>query len=96
MSREVHIIVAIHVTNRVERAGELQQLLSDYGCYIKTRIGLHEASDNFCSANGVIILEMLGNEPKAEEMVSALKKFVGVDVEKIVFKHPSENMSSAT
>ncbi|MBN2528441.1 MAG: hypothetical protein JXR76_18780 [Deltaproteobacteria bacterium] len=94
MNRELHIIVAIHITDRIRHAGELQQILSQYGCYIKTRLGLHEASDSYCSTNGIIILEMLGNESKADSMVAEIENIVGVEVQKIVFDHESDNMSS--
>ena len=94
MSRELHIIVAIHITDRIQHAGALQKVFSDYGCYIKTRLGLHEASEDYCSANGIIILEMLGNEPKADSMVKEIEKIKGVEVQKIVFDHESENLTS--
>ena len=92
--KELHIIVAIHVTNRIENAGELQKVLSEYGCYIKTRIGLHEANENYCSTNGVIILELLGNLEKANELLTDVAKIDGLEAQKIVFDHESENMTS--
>ncbi|MBN2717638.1 MAG: hypothetical protein JXX14_17435 [Deltaproteobacteria bacterium] len=94
MNRELHIIVAIHVTDRIQHAGQLQQVLSEYGCYIKTRIGLHEANENYCSTNGVIILELLGIEEKANSLVADVQKIVGLEVQKIVFDHASDNMPS--
>ena len=93
MNRELHIIVAIHVTNRIEHAGELQKVLSEYGCYIKTRLGLHEANESYCSTNGVIILELLSNAEMANNLVADVEKIVGLEVQKIVFDHASENMA---
>ena len=37
-----HIIYGVHVTNRMNKATNVQQLFSEYGCNIKTRIGLHD------------------------------------------------------
>jgi hypothetical protein len=42
-----HLILGIHVTDRVQKAGEVQQLFTEYGCNIKTRLGLHEVAQDF-------------------------------------------------
>ncbi len=94
MNNDLHIIMAVHVTDRVEKAGEVQKALSEYGCYIKTRIGLHDASENYCSTNGIILLEMLNDEKKATELEQSLSTVHGVEVRKIVFDHKSNNMIS--
>jgi hypothetical protein len=39
MTMAKHIIFGVHVTNRLEEAGLVQRLLSEYGCNIKTRSG---------------------------------------------------------
>jgi hypothetical protein len=87
MCKGNHIIVAIHVTERMKNAGALQQALSEYGCYIKTRLGLHEASDDFCSANGIIILEMIDNGDKSAELTLKLDAMDGITTRTIVFDH---------
>ena len=35
-------IIGIKVENRREEASKLQDILTEYGCVIKTRIGLHD------------------------------------------------------
>lgn len=85
-----HVILNIHVTGRNTKAPKLQEAFSNFGCYIKTRLGLHDASDDFCSSNGIIILEMI-NEDKASELEAMLSAIDGVDVKKVVFKHEAEN-----
>ena len=65
-----HIIYGVHVTNRMNKATNVQQLFSEYGCNIKTRIGLHDVGKDFCSPSGVILLEMFGDESVCEEPVS--------------------------
>ena len=84
---ETHIILGIHVTDRVSKAGSVQEVLTEYGCNIKTRVGLHEAAEGACSANGVIVLEMFGDEAKADEMSGRLSAIDGVEVKKMVFEH---------
>ena len=92
MKKERHIILAIHVTNRVKSVKTLQDVFTEYGCFIKTRIGLHEASEDFCSTNGLIILELLGNLDKADEFEAKLKAVGGIEVQKVVFEHDADNM----
>ena len=87
MCKGNHIIVAIHVTERMKNAGVLQQSLSEYGCYIKTRLGLHEASEDYCSANGIIILELIDNAEKAKELTAKLDAVEGLTTRTIVFDH---------
>ena len=50
--KDRHVIVAIHVTDRVEQASVVQTVLTQYGGFIKTRIGLHEATGKGASPNG--------------------------------------------
>ena len=40
--KEDHTIVAVHITDRLKEAVEVQKLLTRYGGQIKTRLGLHE------------------------------------------------------
>lgn len=87
MNQDDHIILAVHVTERMKHAGELQKVLSEFGCYIKTRLGLHQADPEHCSANGLIILELLDDERKVGELAAALEAIEGVEVRKIVFGH---------
>jgi hypothetical protein len=54
----MRIIVGISVNHRAGSAKEVQDILSKYGCIIKTRLGLHEAGSD-CSDEGLILLEMI-------------------------------------
>jgi hypothetical protein len=87
MKKSSHVIVGIHIHDRVKQAPALQKLLSEYGCRIKTRIGLHEASEEFCSPTGVIILEMIGDGKTLEAFVRRAGAIDGVDVKKMIFPH---------
>ena len=87
MNRTNHVIIGIHIQDRVKQAQDVQKLLTDYGCYIKTRLGLHEADDEVCAANGLILLELVGDQSKSEELASKLNAFDGVDAQKMIFVH---------
>ncbi|MFA6292815.1 MAG: hypothetical protein WC637_13590 [Victivallales bacterium] len=85
--KQDHIIVAIHVTDRVKQAGMVQKVLTRYGGNIKTRIGLHEPTLHGVSPNGVIILEVVGSQKLAFTLIGTLRKITGVEASSIVFEH---------
>lgn len=86
-----HIILGVHITNRIHRVNAIQSLLTEYGCSVRTRLGLHEAEKEFCSPNGLIILEMTDDLPTAQELADKLSAIEGVEVQKMVFDHPSHS-----
>ena len=83
-----HLILGVHITNRVKHAPEIQKVLTEFGCSIKTRLGLHEAGAKACSPNGLILLEMIGDDKASNRMARKLKEIEGVEVQKMVFAHP--------
>jgi len=90
MVQEPHIILGVHVTDRIKHVvggSGVQPILTEYGCYIKTRLGLHEAGKDFCSPNGLLILELVGDIKKCNELEQKLASIEGVSVQKMVFTH---------
>lgn len=55
-------IIGIKISNRLDRAMEVQEVLTRYGCIIKTRIGLHEEKNGVCSPKGIVLLEIINDE----------------------------------
>ena len=84
-----HVILGIHINDRIREVQSVQQAFTEYGCYIKTRIGLHHVDEHVCSPRGLIILEMYGDESKSRELVDRLAKIEGVEVQQMVFEHPN-------
>ena len=83
-----HILVGVHITERAIHAGDVQNVLSKYGCSIRTRLGLHEADSGVCSPTGLIVLEMTDDETTVADMTSELQAFEGIEVQQMVFDHP--------
>ncbi len=79
-------IVGALVSNRVANVPDVQKVLTECGCYIKTRLGLHEANENVCSPSGLILLELLGDEKACAEVEGKLKAITGLQVQKMVFE----------
>ncbi len=82
-----HIIIAVHVTNRVKQASHVQQVLTTYGGNIKTRIGLHETTARTASRTGVILLEMVGAKARCLSILAALNAIAGVEAKSVSFQH---------
>ena len=83
MKKAKKTILGVHVAQRTKHTPKVQKILSDYGCSIRTRIGLHDAGDGFCSPSGLILLEVVDH---AAALASALSKVPGVAVKKMVFE----------
>jgi hypothetical protein len=82
------IIMGIQVLHRNDEAVQVQKLLSEYGCFIKTRLGLHNAADDrtFCSDAGLIIIEFITDaEQEAREMIEKLEKLGSITVRTMEF-----------
>jgi hypothetical protein len=85
--KRTHYIFGVHITDRMKKAVDVQKLLTEYGCNIKTRIGLHEVTPDVCSMGGVLLLEMVGDQARIASLADGLTAIEGVEVQKIVFEH---------
>jgi desulfoferrodoxin-like iron-binding protein len=88
VSGEKHIILGVHITDRVKHVPTVQSVLTQFGCNIKTRLGLHHANESFCSPNGLMILEFVGEDSQCVAMTEQLAALEGVHVKRMVFGHP--------
>ena len=82
-----HIILGVHVTDRLKNAATVQALFTEYGCHIRTRLGLHEVDGTPSGPNGVVLLELVGNAAKCDELATRLGAIEGVEVQRMVFGH---------
>ncbi len=71
-------VMAIMVANRREEAEKVQKLLTGWGCLIKMRVGLHDQVLENCSDEGLIILELVGDKEKHEDLMRKLNVLKGV------------------
>ena len=54
-------IIGIQLDDRIEEAVKFQQILTECGCNIRTRIGLHNIGEYKCINNGIVLLEVVNN-----------------------------------
>jgi hypothetical protein len=82
-----HLIYGVHVKDRANQVPQVQKLLTEYGCNIKTRLGLHRVDEQVCSPRGLILLEMFGDLAICRELKAKLSKLDGIDVQEMLFEH---------
>ena len=82
-----HIVVGVHITERVKHAGEIQKIFTEFGCQIRTRLGLHEADKKVCSPNGMIVLDMVDDAAQVAALKKKLLAVDGVEVQSMIFDH---------
>jgi hypothetical protein len=86
IQKAAHVLLAIHVTNRLKKAPLVQKSLSQYGDVIRTRLGLHEIGEGYSSPEGVMILDVV-SEPQARRLQKALDKIAGIETKLVIFRH---------
>ena len=82
------VIMGIELEQRKETATDVQGVLTQYGSFIKTRIGLHTASDEggVSSEKGLILLEMSNNaEKETDNLEKELRCIKGVETKTMAF-----------
>jgi hypothetical protein len=78
-------ILGIHVSDRVKKAELIQPVLTKFGCTIRTRLGLHDITEEFSSPTGMILLELTGDPKEYVKLENELLKIDGLEVKKMVF-----------
>jgi ribose 5-phosphate isomerase len=81
-------LVLIMVANRKEAAVKVQQVLTGWGCMIKTRLGIHDGVLEQCTETGLLILEVVGEEEKKAEMERKLNVIPGVVAKRVDLSLP--------
>ena len=74
------IIMAVTIDPRSAHAPQVQTILTKHGCIIKTRIGLHEVSQDSCSEEGLIILHIHSSLDEIKVLENELLEVEGVKV----------------
>ncbi|MBU8892520.1 MAG: hypothetical protein KOO66_07055 [Bacteroidales bacterium] len=78
-------ILGINVLDRIKEAGRTQMILSKYATSIKTRLGFHELSEDVCSRNGFVILELTGKKTDWDMLENELNDIGGINIQKMSF-----------
>ncbi len=79
-------IILIMVGKRRESAVKVQQILTNYGCSIKTRLGIHDGVLDRCSEQGFLMIEFVGEQNEKNAIMEELKKVENVSSELVTLK----------
>ena len=71
------ILIAL-LSKRRGAAVEFQRIITDFGCIIKTRLGIHDGVLDKCSDQGLIILELVGDRAQINDLQVKLDGLDGV------------------
>ena len=80
---EKYNLMGIVIGDRKRFAPNVQEVLTEFGCIIKMRIGLHEGIEKSCSNEGFIILNLADDDKKINSFVRKLESIESVRVKNI-------------
>jgi len=69
----------ILIGSRQDAAEKVQKILTGWGCFIKTRLGLHDDVLENCTQSGLIFLELTGDLVQMQEIERKLNLIKSVD-----------------
>ncbi len=78
-------IIGLKLCDRHSSAHKLQEILTEFGCSIRTRLGLHPVHSEVCYPYGIILLEIIDDE-KAKELEVRLYEIGEVEIQRMVFQ----------
>ncbi len=76
-------ILGIKLNDRQNSAVKFQEILTKFGCSIKTRIGLHSTDSQKCYPDGIILLEV--TDESAKELELKLCEIESIEIQHMVF-----------
>jgi hypothetical protein len=76
-------VIAVRVSDREGVAQDMQKVLTEHGCLIKVRLGLHDIPANACSPAGLVLMEVEGDPTEIKILVKELNALVSVSAKHI-------------
>lgn len=71
-------VLVILIGSRKESAVNVQKVLTAWGCLIKTRLGIHDGVLDKCSDQGLLMLELVGEQEQMNELARKVGVIKGV------------------
>ncbi|KAG9393273.1 hypothetical protein J8273_3406 [Carpediemonas membranifera] len=81
-----NVIYGLQVFGRHQNAVEVQKALTDHGCAIGTRLGLHHTDERYCAPHGLILCQMTGTASDVAKFEKNVSQINGVQVQRMEFK----------
>ena len=83
--KEVRIL-GVMINDPSQGADKIQNILTKYGCSIRTRLGIHDIDEEYARETGLMLLELLGDMQECLRLENELLELDGVEVQKMVFR----------
>ena len=81
-------VILILIDKRTDAALKVQEVLTEKGCMIKTRLGMHETSS--CAEEGLIFLNVKGSDGEVNELLEELNNIKRVKAELVKMSLPAK------
>lgn len=79
-------ILGVFVKKRSQSIALIQDVLTKFGCSIRTRLGINVSSQLNVPDAGLILLELIGDIKEMDKLENALNEIHLVQVKKMVFE----------
>lgn len=79
------IILGVKVSGRSQNVGKIQSLLTSYGSVIKTRLGLHDITDDPANPFGLVLLDLEGDANELARFEAQLLMIPDIEIQKMYF-----------
>ncbi|MFW6035098.1 MAG: hypothetical protein ACOCRZ_02460 [Halothermotrichaceae bacterium] len=79
--KECNTVMAVLVDKRTDAAPKVQKILTEHGCIIDARIGLHNIQG--CSEDGLILLHLCGTDDDIQALEEELSTVHRVKTKKM-------------
>jgi hypothetical protein len=83
--KEVRIL-GVMINDPSKGADKIQNILTKYGCSIRTRLGMHDIDEEYAKETGLMLLELVGDLQEGLRLENELLSLEGVEVQKMVFR----------
>lgn len=83
--KEVRIL-GVMINEPAKGADKIQNILTKYGCCIRTRLGMHDMDEEYAQDTGLMLLELIGDMQDCLRLENELLELDGVEVQKMVFR----------
>ena len=78
-------VLGIKIVDRIKEAGLTQEILSRHSGVITTRLGFHEVTENICSREAYILLQLKDDKSESEKLNSELLPLGGIVIREMTF-----------
>jgi len=79
------VVLGVCISSRAKEVPAVQQVLTEYGCNIRPRLGMHEVAGEYCAPSGVVLLDMVGAPEDIDACQTKLTAVEGVQCQRLEF-----------